>query len=254
LSSYLSSSQLYSNDLEVRLSNLAPAELPPELEDAIADPQNANARTQHWQMFAAAACLVCLPVFVQAPLVRIWPWLSLCGTLPLVWLSLRLRRHPTLTVWGDLLLGFSWTWLAGSLYWGWLRWEPFVHLPIEAIGLPFAVADLTRGQNRLGNWFYLGSLFGTAMTDFYFYLVKLIPFWRQVMQVEPSLAQSILHEAVGLVQTPWGIGCAVGLLGILLTVGLWPLRSNQLAAWAFGGAVLSTIVVDGLFWLGASMV
>ncbi|MBW4464696.1 MAG: DUF3120 domain-containing protein [Pegethrix bostrychoides GSE-TBD4-15B] len=207
---------------------------------------------QCWQIFAAAACLVCLPVFVQAPLVRLWPWFSLCSTLPLVWLSLRLKRHPMQSLWGDLLLGFSWTWLAGSIYWGWLRSEPLVHLPVEAIGLPFAIVDLYRGQNRLGNWFYLGSLFGTAMTDLYFYWVNLIPYWRQVMQVEPSLALSVLHDAVKLVQTPWGLGSAAVLLGVLLTVGLWPLRSsNQLSAWAFSGAVLSTIVVDGLFWLGA---
>ncbi len=185
---------------------------------------------------------------------RLWPWLSLCATLPLVWGSLRLKQRPELARWGDLLLGFSWTWLAGTLYWGWLRWEPFVHLPVEAIGLPFAVFELRRGRNQLGNWFYLGSLFGTAMTDLYFYLVKLIPYWRQVMQVEPDLAASVLRDALGLVQTPWGLGYAAGLLAILLTVGIWPLRSNQLAAWAFGGAVLSTIVVDGLFWLGAAIV
>ena len=205
-------------------------------------------------MFAVSAGLVCLPIFAQAPLVRVWPWLSLCSTLPLIWLSLHLKQQPNRALWGDLLLGFTWTWLAGSLYWGWLRWEPFVHLPVEAIGLPFAIADLRRDQNRLGNWFYIGSLFGTAMTDLYFYLLKLIPYWRQAVQVEPSQAQAVLHEAVGLVQTPWGIGCAAGLLGILLTVGVWPLRSNQLHAWAFGGAVLSTIVVDGLFWLGAAIV
>lgn len=209
---------------------------------------------QRWRVFAAAAGLVCLPIFAQAPLVRVFPWLSLGGTLPLIWLSLYLKQQPARAVWGDLLLGFTWTWLAGSLYWGWLRWEPFVHLPVEAIGLPFAVADLCRGQNRVGNWFYLGSLFGTAMTDFYFYLVNLIPYWRQAVQVEPALAQSVLHEAVKLVQTPWGTGWAVGLLGILLTAGIWPLRSNQLHFWAFGGAVLSTIVVDGLFWLGAAIV
>lgn len=252
MSSYLSTNSIYSNDLEVQFNHLTAAELS-SLEAAVVE-RDSGQKTQHWQIFVAAACLVCLPVFAQAPLVRLWPWLSLCSTLPLVWLSLRLRQYPRLTLWGDLLLGFSWTWLAGSLYWGWLRSEPLVHLPVEAIGLPFAIADLYRGQNRLGNWFYLGSLFGTAMTDLYFYLVNLIPYWRQVMQVEPSLAPSILHDAVNLVHTPLGIGCAIGLLAVLLTVGLWPLRSNQLSAWAFSGAVLSTIVVDGLFWLGAAIV
>jgi hypothetical protein len=150
-------------------------------------------------------------------------------------------------------MGFSWTWLAGSIYWGWLRWEPLVHLPIEAIGLPFAIVGLLKGQGKIGHWFYLGSLFGTAMTDLYFYLTNLIPYWRQVMQVEPSLAQSILHNAVLQVQTPWGTGCAIGLVSVLLIVGGTSLRTPQLHHWAFGGAVLSTILVDGLFWLGATM-
>lgn len=205
-------------------------------------------------MFAAAAFLVSVPVFVQAPLVRLFPWLSLLSTVIWVGLSLRLQRHPGLSQWGDLLMGFSWTWLAGALYWGWFRWEPLIHLPIEAIGLPFAVAELLKGRNKVGNWFYLGSLFGTIMTDVYFYLVNLIPHWRQLMQVEPSLAQVVLHSAVNQIQTPWGIGCAFGLIGMLLLVGLAPLRSNQLHWWTFGGAVLSTLLVDGLFWLGATVV
>lgn len=207
---------------------------------------------QIWLVFAAAAFLVSVPVFVQAPLVRLFPWLSLLLTAVWLGLSLQLKQSPKLAVWGDLLLGFSWTWLAGSIYWGWLRWEPLVHLPIEAIGLPFAVVGLLKGHNKVGNWFYLGSLFGTVMTDIYFYLVNLIPYWRQLMQVEPNLAQSVLRTAVNQVQTPWGIGCAAGLIGVLLVVGIVPLRSIQLHWWAFGGAVLSTLLVDGLFWLGAA--
>lgn len=206
-----------------------------------------------WLVFAAAAFLVSVPVFVQAPLVRLFPWLSLACTALWITLSLHLLRHPRLACWGDLLMGFSWTWFAGSIYWGWLRWEPLIHLPIEAIGLPFAIAGLLKGQGKIGHWFYLGSLFGTAMTDLYFYLTDLIPYWRQVMQVEPSLAQTILHNAVLQVQTPWGIGYAIGLVTILLMVGGVSLRTPQLHHWAFGGAVISTLLVDGLFWLGATM-
>lgn len=238
LSSYFSSKQFYSNDLGVQLNDL------------VAVPQ--VRRT--WLVFVAAAFLVTVPVFVQAPLVRLFPWFSLFGTAAWIWLSLRLKRQPTLSLWGNLLLGFSWTWLAGSLYWGWLRWEPLLHLPVEALGLPFAFVDLRKGENRVGNWFYLGSLFGTAMTDLYFYMVNLVPHWRQIMQIEPSLASSVLKSAVNQVQTPWGISCAIGLISILLLVGLLPLRSPQLHWWAFGGAVLSTILVDGLFWLGATVV
>lgn len=244
MSSYSPPKQLYSNSLEAQVCELAVTELSVSTKRV----------QQTWLIFAAAAFLVSVPVFVQAPLVRLFPWLSLCSTGLWIGLSLQLKRHPRLSVWGDLLLGFSWTWLAGSIYWGWLRWEPLVHLPIEAIGIPFAFAELLNQKNKIGNWFYLGSLFGTAMTDAYFYLVDLIPCWRQLMQIEPSLAQTVLRTAVSQIQTPWGVGCALVLIGVLLAVGCFPLRLSQLHWWAFGGAVLSTLLVDGLFWLGAIIV
>ncbi|WP_263971632.1 DUF3120 domain-containing protein [Leptolyngbya ohadii] len=204
-----------------------------------------------WQFFVASAFLVSIPVFLQAPLVRSAPWLSLVMTGGWLWLSIWLRSRPQSEAWGDLLMGFTWTWLAGSIYWGWLRWEPFFHLPIEAVGLPFAIVGLMRGQDKIGNWFYLGSLFGTAMTDAYFYAVDLIPQWRQLVQVEPHLIQPIFQSAIAQMQTTWGISWAIGLAVVLLLVGGLPLRSKQLHWWAMGGAVLSTILVDGLFWLAA---
>jgi len=213
----------------------------------------AKGNRQAWLLFAAASFLVSVPVFVQAPLVRQLPLLSLLLTFGWVWLALRLLERPMTQIWGDLLLGFSWSWLAGSIYWGWLRWEPYYHLPIEAIGLPFALWGLWRGWGRVGNLFYLGSLFGTVLTDVYFYLTALIPHWRQVMQVEPALVAPIFQSALGQVQTPWGISWAVVLVGTLLLVGLWSLGKEQVHWWAFSGAVLSTILVDSLFWVAASL-
>ncbi|NJR65249.1 MAG: DUF3120 domain-containing protein [Leptolyngbyaceae cyanobacterium CRU_2_3] len=205
-------------------------------------------------VFAASAFLVSVPVFFQAPLVRALPWLSLALTLAWLWLSLALRDRPVTALWGDLLLGFTWTWLAGSIYWGWLRWEPLLHLPIEAMGLPFAWLCLMLGKDKVGNWFYLGSLFGTAITDVYFYLVNLIPQWRQLMVAEPDLVQPIFQSALMQIQTPWGIGCALVLGLILLTVGVVPLRSRQFHWWGFSGAVFSTILVDGIFWFAATSI
>ncbi|MBF2051715.1 MAG: DUF3120 domain-containing protein [Elainella sp. C42_A2020_010] len=254
LSSYSPPKPLYSTSLDSRLDPLVDTPLEEPLTGPLIASLGKAEGQQIWLVFAAAAFLVSVPVFVQAPLVRLFPWISFISTAGWLWLSVRLRQQPTLALWGDLLLGFSWTWLAGAVYWGWFRWEPLVHLPIEAMGLPFAVVGLLQGRNRIGHWFYLGSLFGTIMTDVYFYLVNLIPYWRQLMQVEPSLASTVLRSAVSQVQTPWGIGCAVGLIGVLLVVGLVPLRSPQLHWWAFGGAVLSTLLVDGLFWLGAAVV
>lgn len=209
--------------------------------------------SQAWWVFAAASFLVSVPVFVQAPLVRQLPLLSLAMTAGWVWLGWTLMQRPKTQLWGDLLLGFSWSWLAGSIYWGWLRWEPLIHLPVEAIGLPFAVWCLWRQWGQVGNLFYLGSLFGTAVTDLYFYLVGVIPHWRQLMQVDPALATPILQSAIAQVRTPWGASCAVVLVSVLLGVGLLALGRKQLQWWAFGGAVLSTILVDSLFWVAASM-
>lgn len=202
-------------------------------------------------MFASAAFLVSVPVFLQAPLVRLLPELSLGLTIVFFGCSWLLLSRPRTQVWGDLLLGFTWSWLAGSVFWGWLRWEPLLHLPIEAIGLPFAIFCLMRGWGKVGNFFYLGSLFGTVLTDLYFYLVDLIPHWRQLMYAEPELALPIFQSAIAQVKTPWGIGWAVVLVSILLSVGTLSLRSRTLHWWTFGGAVLSTILVDSLFLIAA---
>ncbi len=206
---------------------------------------------QTWLIFAAAVFLVSVPVFIEAPLVRSLPVLSLAMTGFWVWLSFKLMSRPATYLWGDLLLGFSWSWLAGAIYWGWLRFEPLWHLPVESIGLPFACWCLVRNWGKVGNWFYLGSLLGTVLTDIYFYLVDLIPYWRQIMQVEPSNVPSILQAAVTQVQTPWGVTWAIILAIVLLVAGVIPLSQRQRHLYAFGGAVLSTILVDSLFLLAA---
>lgn len=210
-------------------------------------------KRQTLSVFLAAAFLVSVPVFVQAPLVRLLPAFSLLLTGVWVMLGFWLFSRPRTQLWGDLLLGFSWSWFAGSIYWGWLRWEPLIHLPIEAIGLPFALWCLWRGCGLVGNLFYLGSLFGTAITDVYFYLTHLIPYWRQLMQADPEMYSPIFQNALAQMQTSWGIGWAVVLVVVLSTVGWRSLTKPDLHWWAFGGAVISTIFVDGLFWIAALM-
>lgn len=211
------------------------------------------ASESRWVILAVSAFLVSVPVFFQAPLVRLLPWLSLALTGVLAICTHALRREPSSAALGDLMGGFTWTWLAGSIYWGWFRWEPLLHLPIEAIALPFALVGLFRGLYPIGHWFYLGSLFGTALTDLYFYLVNLIPHWRQLMQVDLEQGTAIFHEALAQMQTPWGVSSAVAVLAGLMLVGVLPLRSSRLPLWAFSGAVLSTVLVDGLFlWVAIS--
>ncbi|NET02067.1 MAG: DUF3120 domain-containing protein [Sphaerospermopsis sp. SIO1G2] len=206
---------------------------------------------QSWLIFAAAVFLVSVPVFIEAPLVRSLPSLSLGITGFWIWLSLKLMSRPQTYLWGDLLLGFSWSWLTGAIYWGWLRWEPLFHLPVESIGLPFAIWCLSRNWGKVGNWFYLGSLFGTVLTDLYFYLVDLLPYWRQIMRTDTQGASQILKNALAQVQTPWGESWAIVLALALLTVGLLSLGKQQRHWYAFSGAVLSTILVDSLFLVAA---
>ena len=208
-------------------------------------------------VFGAAVFLVSVPVFFEAPLVRSLPLLCLLLTSVWVWLSISLSAKPKTQHWGELLTGFTWTWLAGSLYWGWMRWEPTLHLPIEAIGLPISIWGLRQNWCKLGNLFYLGSLFGTAVTDIYFYLADLIPYWRQLMQVEPNAEpgaiQAIFQQALMQVYTPNGIFWVISLAGLLMIVGIYSLCAKTPHWVAFGGAVLSTILVDSLFWLAATL-
>ncbi|MEO0458784.1 MAG: DUF3120 domain-containing protein [Cyanobacteria bacterium P01_A01_bin.114] len=202
--------------------------------------------------FFAAAFLVSVPVFFQAPLVRSQPWLSLLLSGLLFFSGLQMLQRPRLKLWGDLAIGFTWTWLAGSLYWGWFRWEPLIHLPIEAVGLPIVLICLSLKQVRVGSYFYLGSLLGTALTDLYFYWVGLIPYWRQLMRVEPADISLVLQAALSHIQNPLAIFRAGILLIVLIVLGTLPMASPKAHWWAFSGAVLSTIVVDALF-LVASM-
>ena len=224
-----------------------------------ANPDRLKPLVPNWEkcqsVFWTAAFLVSVPVFLQAPLVRYYPEISLGLTVFWVGLGIWLLKQAKISLWGDLLLGFSWSWLAGSLYWGWWRWEPLIHIPMEAIGLPFVLWGLYKGRGKVGNLFYLGSLLGTAITDVYFYLTGLIPYWRQLMTVEldPNLVSPIFDNALAQIQTPWGISWAIVLLNLLLAIGIYPLQKRVCHWWAFSGAVLSTILVDGLFWITASL-
>ncbi len=220
-------------------------------ESVLTLPIQADRDSQAWRAFLAASFLVSVPVFFQAPIVRLFPWVSLALTFLLIGVGWWLYRCSQTRWWGDLILGFSWSWLAGSIYWGWLRIEPLIHIPVESIGLPFALWLIGRRWGLIGNFFYLGSLLGTAITDLYFYLTGLIPYWRKLMTVDPSLASPIFKSALTQIQTPWGIAWAIVLVNLLLAISLFSLRKTEIHWWAFAGAVLSTILVDSLFWIAA---
>ncbi|MEO0535192.1 MAG: DUF3120 domain-containing protein [Cyanobacteria bacterium P01_A01_bin.123] len=204
-----------------------------------------------WRIFATSVFLVVVPVFFQAPLVRWFPGLSLLITGVWFFVGLVLSGHTRTKLWGDILIGFTWTWLAGSIYWGWFRWEPTIHLPIEAIGLPIVLWCIANRRAVVGSYFYLGSLLGTAITDLYFYWAGLIPYWRSLMMSPPQQAADVLHQALAQVQTLQGVAQAGILLVVLLMLGALPLEFHRPHWSAFSGAVLSTILVDSLFGLAA---
>ncbi len=212
---------------------------------------------QHWWLFGASVLLVTLPVFVQAPLVRQWPSFSLFASLGWIGLGSYLRTRPRTHLWGDLLIGFALAWFAGSIYWGWFRWTPLLHIPIEAIALPLAIWAWQASWCRVGMGFYLGSLLGTAITDLYFYIVDLFPFWRSLLKIDQAQALTVLQAALIQVQTPWGSGWAMALIAALCLIGILPLLTNRseardLPRWVFSGAVLGTLMVDSLFLLVAT--
>ncbi|MEY3827674.1 MAG: hypothetical protein RLZZ148_2494 [Cyanobacteriota bacterium] len=103
----------------------------------------------------------------------------------------------------------------------------------------------------MGNLFYLGSLLGTAITDLYFYVTNLIPYWREVMQVEPDLAGSVLQRALLEISNPWGVAWGLVLVSLLLAGGFFSWQKGRGDWLAFSGAILSTILVDSLFLIAA---
>jgi len=198
-----------------------------------------------------AVLLVALPVFLQAPLVRQAPFAATLLTLPLVAAGVLLERHgrgPWQQL-GPLLVGFSGSWLAGSLFWGWFRLNPLLHLPIEAFALPLALAGLG-GRWRLAGAFYLASLLGTAATDTAIALTGIMPLWPQVLSAPLSEAPQLLRQAGETVLAPANITLVTAMAALLLGV------CTQL--WKRGGlfrvsaaTLATTLAVDGLFLAAA---
>jgi len=205
-----------------------------------------------------AAALVVLPVFLQAPWVRLHPFSSCLFTAVLLSLAIPLgwQQQPTVRSSGSLLLGFSGSWLAGSLFWGWLRAHPSWHLPVEAIALPLALAGLG-SRWRLGCSFYLASLLGTAITDLAMALTGVMRFWPDVVQAPLAEAGFLLNAAATSLRHPLPLLVMLGLAGVILTIANNMRGRSQRASihsdcWAVAASVLvTTVMVDGLFLLMA---
>ena len=195
----------------------------------------------------AAALLVLLPVFVQAPWVHAAPMAASLFTVPLVALGVLLERSDRgfRRDFGAVLVGFSGSWLAGSLFWGWCRMHPLWHLPIEAFALPLALAGLG-GRWRLACGFYLASLLGTAATDGMIAATGLMDLWPQVVSAPLHTAPLLLQQAAGQLLAPWplsGLLLAAGLLGGLAH----RLRRHGPTARVAAACLATTVAVDGIF-------
>ncbi len=205
-----------------------------------------------WALPGMAALLTLGPVFLQAPLVRLAPMASAFCTVPLLLLALAWVRHadPARQRLGVLLVGFAGSWLGGTLFWGWCREHPFLHLPIEAFALPLAVGGL-RTRWRIGAWFYLSSLLGTALTDALIALTGLMPLWPPIVQASPEAAALLLQRAARTLLNPASL-LALALTGTwIVRLSLW-LQAGDQARRVAAATLATTLVVDGLF-LGAAL-
>lgn len=195
--------------------------------------------------------MVVLPVFLQAPWVRLHPFSAVLftGLLLAVGIVLNQTGSPNRAEIGQLLVGFSGSWLAGCLFWGWLRAHPILHLPVEAFALPLALGGLN-GRWRLASAFYLSSLIGTACTDLMMALTGVMKDWPAVVSAPFDQAPGLLHAAGLQLLNPAPL-LAVGLAAaLILMVGRRLSQAGE--TWCMAGAVLVTTVwVDGLFLLTA---
>lgn len=201
----------------------------------------------------AGSVLVALPVFLQAPWVRLSPVTAALFTAVLVatGVVLEQQRAPRLRDAGSLLVGFAGSWLGGCLFWGWCRLHPIAHLPIEAFALPLALAGLN-GRWRLGCALYLGSLLGTAATDAAIAATGVMPLWPQVLAADPLTAGPLLQEAAQRVLEPGSLLVVCGAAALLLQVCRW-LWPRGRAARVASAALATTLAIDGLF-LAAALV
>ena len=197
---------------------------------------------------------VILPIFIQAPWVRLNPISALCFTF-IILLGAYVLHKKLSKKWyivSSLLLGVSGSWLGGCLFWGWLSPFPILHIPVEAVVLPLALVGL--GTNwKIGSSFYISSLFGTAVTDMTIFLIGIMDQWREVITADSESAPLILQKtSENLIQ--------IKSLSIIFFVGLvlWFISkeifdsatintTNGIALLVSSYVIQTTLIVDGIF-------
>ena len=207
-----------------------------------------------------ASALVVMPVFVQAPWVHHHSFSACLFGIGLaatgILLSLSAGRSQ-LNDLGSLILGFSGSWIAGSLFWGWLSPHPVLHIPVEAFALPLALAGL-KTRWRCAGAFYLASLVGTAFTDLSMAISGVMTLWPEVVTATADQAPVLLRAAAAEVLAPKSL-LVVIIAAAMITNLVHGCRTradrigDSASAWGVARSVLfTTLVVDGVF-LGVSL-
>jgi len=197
---------------------------------------------------------VILPIFIQAPWVRLEPISALCFTFVILLATFILNQKgkDKWFIVSSLLFGVSGSWLGGCLFWGWLSPFPILHIPVEAVVLPLALIGI--GTNwKIGSSFYISSLFGTAVTDITIFLIGIMDQWREVITADAETAPQILQNtSENLIH--------IKSLSIIVFVGviLWLISkeifdsatintTNGKALLVSSYVIQTTLIVDGIF-------
>ena len=200
--------------------------------------------------------MVMLPVFIQAPWVRLDPFSAtlFTGVLIAAGLVMHRSRSQAASDIGSLLIGFSGSWLAGCIFWGWLRAHPVLHLPVEAFAVPVALGGLN-GRWRLAATFYLASLVGTACTDLAMAATGVMQFWPAVVTASLDQAPLLLHQAGLHLLQPLPLATLIISSALVLMGGRWLSKNSSgfsSDAGSMAAAVLiTTLWVDGFFLVSA---
>jgi len=197
---------------------------------------------------------VILPIFVQAPWVRLQPVSALCFTFVILLAAFILSRKQS-NQWfivGSLLLGVSGSWLGGCLFWGWLSPYPILHIPVEAVVLPLALIGLGT-KWKIGSSFYIASLFGTAVTDITIFLIGIMDQWKEVITADSETAPLILQKtSENLIQIK-SLSIIIFVALILWFISKEILNSaiinstNGKALLVSSYVIQTTLIVDGIF-------
>ena len=197
---------------------------------------------------------VILPIFVQAPWVRLQPVSALCFTFVILVSAFILSRKQS-NKWflvGSLLLGVSGSWLGGCLFWGWLSPYPILHIPVEAVVLPLALIGLGT-KWKIGSSFYIASLFGTAVTDITIFLIGIMDQWKEVITADSETAPLILQKtSENLIQIK-SLSIIIFVAVILWFISKEILNSaiinstNGKALLVSSYVIQTTLIVDGIF-------